>query len=60
LNLGGFDISDGIGKRIQDLRLNFGVARILGLNRTIEPEENPAFPGKYGGRGAMLRIGVRW
>src|SRR5262245_47963243 len=60
LNLGGFDISGGIGKRVRDLWLNFGVAGILGLNRTIEPAENPAFPGKYGGRGAMLGMGVRW
>jgi long-subunit fatty acid transport protein len=60
LNLGGFDISGGIGKRIGDLWLNFGVAVILGLNRTIEPTENPAFPGKYGGQGAMLGMGLRW
>jgi hypothetical protein len=60
LNLGGFDISGGIGKRIGSYWLNIGVAAILGLNRTIGPPENITFPGKYGGRGAMLGLGVRW
>jgi hypothetical protein len=60
INLGGFDISGGIGKRIRSYWLNIGAAAILGLNRTIGPPENTAFPGKYGGRGAMLGMGVRW
>jgi long-subunit fatty acid transport protein len=60
LNLGGFDISGGIGKRIGSYWLNIGVAGILGLDRTIGPPENPTFAGKYGGRGAMLGMGVRW
>jgi long-subunit fatty acid transport protein len=60
LNLGGFDISGGIGKRIGSYWLNIGVAGILGLNRTIGPPENSTFAGKYGGRGAMVGMGVRW
>jgi long-subunit fatty acid transport protein len=60
INLGGFDVSGGIGKKIGGIWLNIGVAGIFGLNRTIGPPENLTFPGKYGGRGAMLGIGVRW
>jgi long-subunit fatty acid transport protein len=61
INLGGFDISGGIGKRIgNNYWLNIGAAAILGLHRTIGPPENSTFPGKYGGRGAMLGMGVRW
>jgi hypothetical protein len=59
INLGGFDISGGIGKRIGSCWLNIGAAAILGLNRTIGPPENATFAGKYGGRGAMLGMGVR-
>jgi Outer membrane protein transport protein (OMPP1/FadL/TodX) len=59
INLGGFDISGGIGKRIGSCWLNIGAAAILGLNRTIGPPENAMFAGKYGGRGAMLGMGVR-
>jgi hypothetical protein len=60
VNLGGFDISAGIGKRIGSFWVNIGAAGILGLSRTIGPPENPTFAGKYGGRGALLGMGVRW
>ncbi|MBO0800384.1 MAG: hypothetical protein J2P31_16305, partial [Blastocatellia bacterium] len=60
INLGGFDISGGIGKRIGSAWVNIAVAGILGLDRTIGPPENTAFAGKYTGRGALLGMGFRW
>ncbi|MBS1791744.1 MAG: hypothetical protein JST85_28810 [Acidobacteria bacterium] len=61
MNVGGFDLSGGISQRLADgYWLNIGVAGILGRERNIRPPENSTFPGDYGGRGAMLGIGVRW
>ncbi|HKX31158.1 MAG TPA: outer membrane protein transport protein [Blastocatellia bacterium] len=60
INLGGFDLSGGIGKRIGGHWLNLAVAGILGRSRTIGPLENPTFAGRYSGRGAMLGLGWRW
>ncbi|HEY7179781.1 MAG TPA: outer membrane protein transport protein [Blastocatellia bacterium] len=61
INTGGFDFTAGVIKRTKDdLWLNIGVAGILSQERTIGPPANPLFPGKYGGWGGMLGIGVRW
>lgn len=61
MNVGGFDISGGISQRLaNDWWVNIGVAGILGLNRNIGPPENSLFTGRYGGRGAMLGLGLRW
>jgi long-subunit fatty acid transport protein len=61
INTGGFDFTAGVIKRTMgDLWLNIGVAGILSQERTIGPPANPLFPGKYGGWGGMLGIGVRW
>jgi Outer membrane protein transport protein (OMPP1/FadL/TodX) len=59
INLGGFDLSGGIGKRMNGHWLNISVAVVLGQERTIGPPENSLFPGKYRGNGAMLGIGWR-
>lgn len=61
MNVSGFDFSGGIIQRLPGGPwLNIGLAGILGLERQIGPAENPLFPGKYGGRGAMMGIGLRW
>lgn len=61
MNVGGYDIGGGISQRLtRGYWLNIGVACILELERNIGPPENYSFPGKYGGRGAMLGVGVRW
>jgi long-chain fatty acid transport protein len=61
INTGGFDFSGGVIRRaMDDLWLNIGVAIILAQERTIGPPANPLFPGRYGGWGGMLGIGMRW
>jgi long-subunit fatty acid transport protein len=61
INTGGFDFSGGVIRRTMgDLWLNLGVAVILAQERTIGPPANPLFPGRYGGWGGMLGIGMRW
>src|SRR5262245_47092103 len=61
INTGGFDFSGGVIRRtVGDLWLNIGVAVILAQERKIGPPANPLFPGRYGGWGGMLGIGMRW
>jgi len=61
INTGGFDITGGVIRRVMDNRwLNIGVAVVLAQERTIGPPANPLFPGKYGGWGGVLALGVRW
>jgi long-subunit fatty acid transport protein len=61
INTGGFDFSGGVIRRIMgDRWLNIGVAVILAQERKIGPPANPLFPGRYGGWGGMLGVGVRW
>lgn len=61
INTGGFDFSGGVIRRIMgDRWLNIGVAVILAQERQIGPPANPLFPGRYGGWGGMLGVGVRW
>ncbi len=61
INPGGFDISGGVIRRVTgDAWINIGVAAILARNRDIGPPENVLFPGRYGGIGAMLGVGLRW
>ena len=60
MNIGGFDISGGVGKRIGDgYWLNIGVAGILGSERRIGSGENVLFHVKYSGNGLLLGIGLR-
>ncbi|MBO0860837.1 MAG: outer membrane protein transport protein [Chloracidobacterium sp.] len=60
INTGGFDFSAGVIRRTMgNLWLNIGVAGILSQERKIGPPANPLFPGKYGGWGGMLGIGIR-
>jgi hypothetical protein len=42
-----------------NLWLNISVAGILAQDRNIGPPANTLFPGRYGGWGGMLSIGVR-
>jgi long-subunit fatty acid transport protein len=61
INTGGFDYSGGVIRRIMgDRWLNIGAAVILAQERKIGPPANPLFPGKYGGWGGVLGVGVRW
>ncbi len=61
VNTGGFDFSGGVIRRIMgDRWLNIGVAVILAQDRKIGPPANPLFPGRYGGWGGMLGVGIRW
>jgi long-subunit fatty acid transport protein len=61
VNTGGFDFTGGVIRRVMDDRwLNVGVAVILAQERNIGPPANPLFPGRYGGWGGMLAIGLRW
>ena len=61
INTGGFDFSGGVIRRtVGDLWLNIGVAVILAQERKIGPPANPLFPGRYGGWGGMLGVGMRW
>ncbi|HEU0173481.1 MAG TPA: outer membrane protein transport protein [Blastocatellia bacterium] len=61
INTGGFDFTAGVIRRIMgDRWLNIGVAGVLAQERKIGPPANPLFPGKYGGWGGMLGVGIRW
>ena len=61
VNTGGFDFSVGVIRRTMgDLWLNISVAGIPAQERKIGPPANPLFPGKYGGWGGMLGVGMRW
>jgi len=61
VNTGGFDFSVGVIRRTMgDLWLNIAVAGILAQERKIGPPANPLFPGRYGGWGGMLGVGMRW
>ena len=61
INTGGFDFTGGVIRRIMDDRwLNIGVAGVVAQERTISPPANPLFPGKYGGWGGVLALGLRW
>jgi hypothetical protein len=58
-NVGGVDISGGIGKRIFGRWVNVGVAGIFGRTRTVGPPQNTVFPGRYKGNGVLFGIGLR-
>jgi long-subunit fatty acid transport protein len=61
INTGGFDFTGGVIRRVMgDRWLNIGVAVILAQERNIDPQANPLFPGRYGGWGGMLGVGMRW
>jgi hypothetical protein len=61
MNVGGFDFGGGVGRRLaNDPWLNLGVVDSLDLEREIGLPEHSLFPGKYGGRGVRLGIGLRW
>jgi long-chain fatty acid transport protein len=61
VNTGGFDFSVGVIRRVVgDLWLNIGVAGVLAQERKIGPPANPLFPGRYGGWGGVLGVGIRW
>jgi long-subunit fatty acid transport protein len=61
VNTGGFDFTGGVIRRVMgDRWLNIGVAVILAQERNIGPPANTLFPGRYGGWGGMLGIGLRW
>src|SRR5262245_22743041 len=61
INTGGFDFTGGVIRRIMDDRwLNIGVAGVVAQERKIGPPANPLFPGKYGGWGGVLSLGLRW
>jgi long-subunit fatty acid transport protein len=60
VNTGGFDFTAGVIRRTMgNLWLNISVAGILAQDRNIGPPANTLFPGRYGGWGGMLSIGVR-
>ncbi|MEW6729993.1 MAG: outer membrane protein transport protein [Acidobacteriota bacterium] len=59
VNVGGLDISGGIGKKIFGRWLNIGAAGIFGRERSIGPPANRLFPGEYNGRGFLIGIGMR-
>jgi long-subunit fatty acid transport protein len=59
VNVGGMDVSGGIGKRLFGRWINVGVAGIFGRTRTVDPVSNPLFAGKYSGNGFMIGIGFR-
>jgi len=59
INVGGMDVSGGIGKRIFGRWINVGVAGIFGRTRPVDPVPNPLFEGGYSGNGFMIGIGLR-
>jgi long-subunit fatty acid transport protein len=60
VNTGGFDFTAGVIRRtVGNLWLNIGVAGVLAQDRNIGPPGNTLFPGRYGGWGGVLAIGIR-
>jgi long-chain fatty acid transport protein len=59
INVGGLDISGGVGKKVFGHWLNVGVAGIFGRARTLVPPVNRTFPGKYDGAGFLVGVGFR-
>jgi long-subunit fatty acid transport protein len=61
INTGGFDFTAGVIRRTRDnLWLNIGVAGVLAQDRTVGPPANILFPGRYGGWGGVLAVGMRF
>ena len=59
-NSGGLSLSGGIGKRISNCWVNFGVTGIFALNRRINPAPQSPFPGEYKSAGFIVGIGLRF
>jgi long-subunit fatty acid transport protein len=59
VNVGGLDISGGLGKMLFKQWATFSVAVIRGRERIVSPPVNPIFEGKYTGNGVLFSIGLR-
>ncbi len=59
INTGGIDVSGAIYKKILGQWFNVGIAGLIGRERIVEPQVNPAFSGAYRGHGIMISLGMR-
>jgi long-subunit fatty acid transport protein len=59
VNVGGLDISGGVGKKLRGQWFNISGAVILGRERLVGPPVNNLFPGRYKGNGILFSFGMR-
>jgi long-subunit fatty acid transport protein len=59
VNTGGSELNFGVGKKISERWINFGVTGVFGNERVISSTQNQFFPGKYRSKGFIFVIGLR-